>query len=156
MFWSIRAVGRIPRQTYDDILRSYCDFTIWLYLRMTVYRRRLQCSNCNAAGSAPQASLVNSLVHFLRARTLRTHAVQVLHRQEVDVEEAIHAVCETCLFALIQFRSPDRTANALLPADFRERVGLYRGLPSQLLFLCRNRASLQPFCACISPTSPTR
>lgn len=56
----------------------------------------------------------------------RTHLLQMLHRQEVDVEEAINAIGQTALLRPVQGRALDVAGDAPLPARLREGVSLCR------------------------------
>lgn len=57
-------------------------------------------------------------------RSLAAHVAQVLHRQEVEVQEAVDAVGQARLLALVQLRALDVARHALFPAHLRELVGL--------------------------------
>lgn len=49
----------------------------------------------------------------------------MLHRQEIDIKEPVHAIGQAFLFATVQLGSPDGSSDAFLPADFGERMGLW-------------------------------
>ncbi len=53
------------------------------------------------------------------------HRVQVLHSQEVEVHEPVHAVGQAAFLILVQLRALDVSGDALSPADLRQLVGFY-------------------------------
>lgn len=56
---------------------------------------------------------------------LRAHVVQMLHGQEVKVQESVNAVGEARLFRLVKFRTLDVSGDTLLPASLSEVMRLY-------------------------------
>lgn len=54
---------------------------------------------------------------------LRAHVVQMLHGQEVKVQESVNTVAEACLFRLVKFRTLDVSGDTLLPASLSEIMG---------------------------------
>lgn len=54
---------------------------------------------------------------------LVAHAVQVLHREVVDIEESLDAVGKARLLALVQLVVLDAALDALVPAHLGQAVG---------------------------------
>lgn len=53
---------------------------------------------------------------------LVAHAVEVLHREVVDVKKSLDAVGQACLLGLVEFRVLDAAGNALSPAHLGQAV----------------------------------
>lgn len=64
---------------------------------------------------------------------LVAHAVQVLHREVVDIEESLDAVGKASLLALVQLVVLDAALDALVPAHLGQAVGLGLDLRALLL-----------------------
>lgn len=68
-----------------------------------------------------------SMASQRRVVSLLAHVLEVLHGQEVDVQEALHAVGHARLLGAVQALALDGAGDALLPAHFGEGVGSFRG-----------------------------
>lgn len=56
----------------------------------------------------------------------------MLHRQQVDIQKAVHAACQAALFPFIELAIPDGARHTLFPADVGQGMRLYRKGGGQL------------------------
>lgn len=66
---------------------------------------------------------------------LVAHAVEVLHREVVDVKKSLDAVGQACLLGLVELGVLDGSGNALGPAHLCQAVGFYNKKDNWLAFV---------------------
>ena len=79
-------------------------------------------------------------IYILHWDLTLSHVLEMLHCQEVDIEEPIHAVRQATLFRSIELRVLDAASDTLVPAHLRKLVRFW-GRQSVSLW-CRRRREL--------------